>query len=253
MANVAALDIIKRAQRLIGVLVAGEAPSAEETQDAIDTINGIIDEWSLMRDMCVWLQNYYYNGITAGQGYYTIGGEDADLQPWPGQGISSTDYPRPIEVISSYIRDEDSGTENDYPLALIEPTQWDGICQKKTESTYPQYLMYEADYPEGRVNLWPAPTKEMKIIFRAIYPIERITAPTDEFIDAPLYTNALSYELAVRMAPEYGVEAPPTVRETASKYIADIKRMNHRYKPMKVDRALRLRSRKSSYNIYTDR
>lgn len=40
-----ALDIIKGAMRLIGVLAAGEVPRAEDAQDALLSLNAMINDW----------------------------------------------------------------------------------------------------------------------------------------------------------------------------------------------------------------
>ena len=66
------IDIISRALRDIGALEAGESPTPEAAQDAFDTLNDMIDQWS-NEDMMVFYKNEIVFPIVPGQTQYTIG------------------------------------------------------------------------------------------------------------------------------------------------------------------------------------
>jgi hypothetical protein len=66
------LDIISRALKDIGALEAGEAPSADAAQDALDMLNDMLDQWS-NEDMIVYNFTEIIFPIIQGQTQYTIG------------------------------------------------------------------------------------------------------------------------------------------------------------------------------------
>ena len=66
------LDIISRALKDIGALEAGEVPSADAAQDALDMLNDMLDQWS-NEDMIVFNFTEIIFPIIQGQTQYTIG------------------------------------------------------------------------------------------------------------------------------------------------------------------------------------
>jgi hypothetical protein len=66
------LDIISRALKDIGALEAGEAPSADAAQDALDMLNDMLDQWS-NENMIVFNFTEIIYPVIAGQTQYTIG------------------------------------------------------------------------------------------------------------------------------------------------------------------------------------
>lgn len=67
-----ALDIIVGALRNINALEAGETPSAQDANDALQVLNDMLESWSI--DKClVFAQTENFLNFTAGQYQYTIG------------------------------------------------------------------------------------------------------------------------------------------------------------------------------------
>lgn len=66
------VDIISRAMKDIGAIASGETPTPEESQDAFDMLNDMIDQWS-NEDMMVFYKSEIVFPITSGQTQYTIG------------------------------------------------------------------------------------------------------------------------------------------------------------------------------------
>ena len=65
-------DIISGALKDIGALAAGEIPTADAAQDALDLMNGMIDQWS-NENMMVFNTSEIIFTVTPGQIQYTIG------------------------------------------------------------------------------------------------------------------------------------------------------------------------------------
>ena len=66
------LDIISRSLKDIGALEAGEVPSADSAQDALDMLNDLVDQWS-NEDMMVFNTTEIIFPLISGQVQYTIG------------------------------------------------------------------------------------------------------------------------------------------------------------------------------------
>ena len=66
------LDIISRALKDIGALEAGESPTADAAQDALDMLNDLVDQWS-NEDMMVYNTTEIIFPLISGQVQYTIG------------------------------------------------------------------------------------------------------------------------------------------------------------------------------------
>ena len=65
-------DIISGALKDIGALEAGEVPTAEAAQDALEMMNGIIDQWSNENMMVFNISEIIFT-VTPGQVQYTVG------------------------------------------------------------------------------------------------------------------------------------------------------------------------------------
>jgi len=68
----APIELISRALKDIGALEAGETPSADAAQDALDMLNDLIDQWS-NENMMVYNTTEIIFPLIAGQIQYTIG------------------------------------------------------------------------------------------------------------------------------------------------------------------------------------
>ena len=67
-----ALDLIKRALRLLGVEASGETPGVNESTEALNVLNMMLDQWSLEKLMVYTLTNNLFT-VTAGVTTYTMG------------------------------------------------------------------------------------------------------------------------------------------------------------------------------------
>lgn len=67
-----ARDIISRALKDIGALESGETPTADASQDALDMLNDLIDQWS-NEEMMIFNISEIIFPVVAGQVQYTIG------------------------------------------------------------------------------------------------------------------------------------------------------------------------------------
>lgn len=203
-----AADIIRRSLRLIGALAAGETPSATEQADALDALNSMLDAWRT-ESLMVYALRTETLPLT-GASSYTIGsGGDLNVE-------------RPVKIESAYQRIDGV----DYPVAVASKQAYDGLAAKATAGDPASWLYYEPSYPLGRVHLYPVPASGD--LHLTVWTPLTAFAASDEVALPPGYREAITYQLAMRLAVEYGRAAPPEVVAIGSAAKADIKRANAR-------------------------
>jgi hypothetical protein len=203
-----ALDIITGALRLIGAIATGETPSADETRDGLGSLNDVLETWSI-DGLTVYTQQEQIFSATPGQQDYTLG---------PGATWNGA---RPVSVLSAVARWDG----RDHPLELLSPTRWTEI-ERKGFSSDPCALRYRADFPAGLVRLWPVPQRAMPIVMASALPFAPLTSAAQQLVLPDGYARALRFNLALELAPEFGIEPGAVVVAAARSSKAALKRAN---------------------------
>jgi hypothetical protein len=206
-------DQINRALRLLGVLAEGEAPSAAVSQDALVALNQMIDSWNTERLSVFSTQDQTFL--------------------WPTSTISRTLGPtgdfvgnRPILIDdSTYFRDP--STNVSFGVKLINQQQYNGIAVKTVTSTYPQVLWINMTYPNIEMYIYPVPTRLLEWHFISVQELTQPATLATQFALPPGYLRAFVYNLAMELAPEFGVEPSPQVQRIAMTSKRNIKRINN--------------------------
>ena len=208
--------VIRRALSRIGVLAQGETPSTDEANDALLTLNDMLDAWNTQRLLTISIGRFVFT-LTSGQ-VYTVG---------PAQQIDLLTPVRPprIEKIGLlYLANPAQPLE--IPLRSLTYEQWAAIPVKSITSTLPQSYYYDQAFPTGNLNLWPNPTIANQL---AIYYWQQFAAFADLVTDytfPPAYMRAIIYNLALELAPEFGAEVSPSIERFAALSLAEIKVLN---------------------------
>lgn len=219
-----ALDLITTALRKVGALAAGESLESSEASDGLAELNRMLDSWS-NENLMIYAVVEEEFALTASKASYTMG--------------SSGDFntTRPVEIVKAGLRDLDSPV-NEYPVTIYTVEQWSDIVAKTTDSTYPWAIYPENTYPLETINVYPVPTTNYKLVLYSLKPLSSFSALTTVASFAPGYEDAVIYNLAVRLAPEYGKSTTAELLMLATNAKKMIKRRNHRAKLLKVDPAL---------------
>ena len=233
------IDIIKRAMRLLQVIEAGETPTAQEAGDFLEVLNWMIEEWTINKTFCYYIENLIFP-TTANQATYLIG---------PDPTVCDFVCMTPIRITSCYLRDTTPGYNNDWKLESITSQRYNDIFQKSILSSYPRFFYYEHQWPNGVIKLWPTPTKNYQLNVSQWHQFERFTSLQDVVCLPPGYKDVMALSLAVKMAPEYG-KVLPDIEALATKSLSALRDDNYQPDPMDTDQAL---VRRSVYNIYSDR
>lgn len=213
MAVYTAGDQINRALRLLGVLAEGETSSASVMQDSLMALNQMIDSWNTERLSVFSTQDQVFT--------------------WPAGLISRTLGPsgdfvgnRPVLLDdATYFRDP--GTNVSFGIKFINQQQYDGIAVKTVTSTYPQVIFVNMTFPDVTMFIYPRPTRDLEWHFISVQELDNPATLATNLFFPPGYLRAFAYNLAMEIAPEFGVEPSPQVQRIAMTSKRDLKRINN--------------------------
>jgi hypothetical protein len=205
-------ELIKGSLRLIGMLAEGEEPSADTMQDSIMAMNQMIQSWNTER--------------------LSVYGTMDQVYTWPAYEMTRTIGPtgdfvgeRPIEIDdATYFKDPSSGLS--FGVKLINQQQYDGIAFKTVTSTYPQVLWVNNSFPNMTMTIYPVPIKTLEWHIISVETLHEVSSVATDVYFPPGYLRAFRYNLAMELAPEFGVEPSPQVQRIAMTSKRDLKRIN---------------------------
>jgi len=233
MATYTAGDQINRALRLLGVLAEGETPSAAMSQDALVSMNQMIDSWSTERLSTFVTQDQVFT--------------------WPAGQLSRTLGPtgdfvgnRPILMDDATYYKAPNGVS--YGIKFINQQQYDGIAVKNVTSTYPQVCWVNMGFPDITLTVYPKPTQDLEWHMISVEELSQPAALDTELHFPPGYMRAFAYNLAMEIAPEYGVEPSPQVQRIAMTSKRNLKRINNPDDVMALPYAMV--ANRQRFNIY---
>lgn len=183
-------DLIKSSLRKLGVIASGETPSTTELADALTALQSMLRSWA-SKQINIYATTDESVTLTGSQASYS----------WGTSGNITT--ARPSEVLSAYVRDSNN---YDAYLDIIDKKQYDSTSNKATTGR-PSYLYYKPSYPLGYIYLYPAPDISYTLYINSIKPFTETAsfdAITSTFNFPPNYEEPIIYNLAVRLAPEFG-------------------------------------------------
>jgi hypothetical protein len=201
-------NLIKRALRKIMVYQTGEAITSEDFTDCLEELNAMLDSWS-NNGLIGPTKTRISKVLSVGDGLYTIG---------TGGDINTT---RPNRIEHAFLRDS---SNNDYPLTQIGLGEYNSISNK-THYGRPFEFYFENSTPLAKVYLNPLPESAYTLYLDTWYQFTNYVA--NDIISLPLgYEDAIVYNLAVRVAPDFGKVIDPRLERLASDTLSRIKDVN---------------------------
>jgi hypothetical protein len=227
-------DQINRALRLIGVLAEGETSSASVMQDSLMAFQQMVDSWNTERLSVFCTQDQTFT--------------------WPAGQITRTLGPsgnfiglRPVLLDeSTYFRDP--GTNVSFGIKFINQQQYNGIAVKTVTSTYPQVIFVNMTYPDVTMTIYPQPTRDLEWHFVSVQELSNPATLVTNLLFPPGYLRAFTYNLAMEIAPEFGVEPSPQVQRIAMTSKRNLKRINNPDDVMSMPYAIV--ATRQRFNIY---
>ena len=224
---------INRALRLLGILAEGETASAATSQDALVAMNQMIDSWNTERLSVFCTQDQIFS--------------------WPAGEIKRTLGPtgdfvgnRPIQLDDGTYYKAPSGVS--YGIKFINQDQYNGIAVKTSTSTFPQVIFVNNTFPDVEMYVYPRPTQVLEWHFISVQELTQPATLNTELRFPPGYMRAFAYNLAMEIAPEFGVEPSPQVQRIAMTSKRNLKRINNPYDVMSLPYAVV--ANRQRFNIY---
>ena len=182
--------LIEASLRKIGVIPSGEGGEPARQEDALIALQSMLRSWGAVNiNIFATVKENYI--LTAGTGSYT----------WGSGGSVST--ARPNQVTGAYILE--SGVTA-HPVDIITEGVYRGISAKNTAGI-PYYLFFYPSYPLATLYLYPVPDSAYVLYLDSFKPFTETGSfglATDTISFPSYYEEAIIYNLAIRLAPEYG-------------------------------------------------
>lgn len=191
-----ARDIITKSLQKIGALVKSEPPSADEANDALDSLNALISSWS-NDSLNIYARTWETFSLTGAESY-TIG---------TGGNFNTA---RPTNIVAAYLR---SGTI-DYPITVIDDEAYTSISYKGLQGI-PEFLNYDNAYPLGRIRLYPLDNASYTLFLLTEKSVAGFATLDTEMSLPDGWERALIYNLALELAPEYNQKPDPYIVKIA--------------------------------------
>jgi hypothetical protein len=120
-----ALDIIKHACKLIGVLEPGESMSSDDAKDGLETLNYVVDSWNI-QGLALYNTVNITASLTGGKNPHTIG------------ITGDINISRPIKIQRAFTRSSVSATNPvDFMMDPVDNDRYQEFAIKNISTTYP--------------------------------------------------------------------------------------------------------------------
>lgn len=199
--------------RLLNVLGggAGETPTTEESNDALEGLNALVNEWNAVRPAIFAIKNYTH-ALVANQATYQI-------------GVGATDFntARPVKISAASVI-HSNGVRT--PLQIATTEEWNAILSPNAADTVPLVLYCDYQYPLANISLNPKPTGTPTL---NLFLWQDLTGPlglTDTVAWAPGYESAFRFNLAIDLAMQWGRPISDDLRARAIETKQEIGRLN---------------------------
>jgi len=235
-------QLITFALQDIGSIAKQETPTSDEMADGLTKLNFMIDAWAV-RSLMVLGTVMQAFPLVPGKYAYTIG---------TGGNFNT---PRPSAITDAYIRDANG---SDTPVEILTSDEYYAIEDKSIGTGRPQGLWFDPGLTQqtsalGVINLYPAPdpSTPYTLYMGEQGQLTEFANLTDAITFQPAYFEALEYNLALRLWPQYHDSGKPIendLKVLAREAMRTIETMNAR----RVTAAIEAPGKRSGmFNIYT--
>jgi hypothetical protein len=194
-------QVIDAALRVLGVIRSGDTSNNDVNMesDCFQALNLMLKSWQNY-GIQLWKRKAVTVPLTAGTASYTVkvGG--------------TVNIATPLRIVDAYRR---SSTNNDTMMTVLSRNEYDFLSNKSAAGTPTQWF-YDYLDTQGVLYPWPVPDSNtnMVIVYQAPYDD---SDTTNNDLDYPAqWQEAVKWNLAVRLAPEFGRPLTPEIVALAS-------------------------------------
>jgi len=185
-------QFIDAALRTLGVLALDQTPETTQYTNALVKLNGLVGELRV-KGLQIFQRTTYTMTLTNGISSYNI-----------GTGLT-LNTPYPLHLLQAIRLDANSSTRVD--MDIIANSNFNRL--PSNSSGVPIQITYQPKMNMGVVQLWPTPDNysatNVTIQLTYLRPLEYFSSSTDTADFPEEWVSAIIYNLAVRLAPEYGI------------------------------------------------
>ena len=208
-----AKSIIDSSLKLIGVLGVGTEVTTAEYDECLLQLNRLMDTWN-NDDLLVYSITANTFPLVIGTKTYTLG----------EQGDFNMVRPSRIEKVSIVY-----GTSPEIELPISAENQvenWQNIVVKDVTSTFPLFVYLNYNFPHIECNFWPVPGAPCAVRFYVWEPFPLVQTIDDDIVLPPGYSDALVYNLALRLAQLFDRQPSQHVQQMAIRTASSINDIN---------------------------
>ena len=204
-----AKEIIEASLTELGILVAGDSPGTADLAWCLGKLNRFLN--TLSADGL----NLHYRveesfSLVAGTASYTIGSG------------ATWDTARPNVIEQAFIRDSNN---HDHPVS-IRPIFEYWLVSEKTSQSRPKELFYAYAVPYGIIYLYYTPSSSEALHIVSQKPLTTYASASTEVILPVEYEDTLVLNLAIRIAPRYGIATSRELNLAAKEAYNNLKARN---------------------------
>lgn len=218
-------ELIEESLRLVGAIAVGETPEAADVNLALEALQDLVGEWGDGGLLVPSIVKETFN-LDIATNSYTIG----------KIGAPDFDTIRPEQIIGAFVRVDN----HDYPITIIGEGAYRNIPDKTTAGR-PTRLWYNPTAPLGTIYVWMTPSAIEALWLTSIKPFTVPAALANKLFDdyeiPNNYHNALKWNLALEIAPEYGKPPSQVIIARAQETKGKIESLNaaRRVNPVNID------------------
>jgi hypothetical protein len=183
-------SLISSSLRKIGALSSGETIETTRQAEALTALQSMLRSWGAV-SANIFATVKESHTLTSGIGAYT----------WGSGGDIST--ARPNQITGAYILE---GGITTFPVDVVPEGTYMAISVKSTTGI-PSSLFFYQSYPLASLYLYPVPDAAYVLYLDSFKPFTETSSfglVTDTIAFPSYYEEAIIYNLAIRLAPEYG-------------------------------------------------
>jgi hypothetical protein len=238
MALTSAQDIIVKALQKIGVAGENETPSNSAISGGLDSLNAMLGSWSV-DGLLVTSRVQEDINLVKGTAEYTIG---------VGQTANTA---KPLAIVGGYVR---TTANADYGITVVPRDIYNQQIDKDSEGT-PSLLYYDPGVPQqanqaGTIKLFPSPDDNHTLTIVSDKELTEFSAANETVTFQTFYKRAMIFNLALELAPDYGIVPNPVVVKNAEDSLRAIRNINARNN--RIVSKINLPGCSHGYNYYSE-
>ena len=207
-------DLIIRAMQIIGALSTGQTPSSDDANVCFLNLNEMIDGWNTER-LNLYVPSSFSGNLVNAQQSYAIGPAAADFPTTNSLILIQT--AALVTVTGQTIRT---------PIAILNSEEWARLTEKGLTGYQPDKMWCDYAFPISNMLFHPIPNRAVAIELYIWNILAQFVNLTDTVSFRPGYYEALAYNLALKIAPQFGLAQDQTNVQLATTYKARMQDLN---------------------------